>query len=580
MSAATPSSARSRQIGLRQHYSRWQSFRAGMYGRLPLIFESLIALALIVLILFVDIFFFLHHGATDIGGALIATLSLLALQTPNIGHNDQGGIVLLVVNVLFSILFAQSILNSLRVLFRKRSVAVQQLGLASTLRDHIIVCGLGRLQIRVTARLVAAGYAVVVLNRGEETSLLRRALAMRVPVVVGDATDPQALQQAGIMRARAVLAIIDGDLVDVEIALAVRSIRPDIRVILRAFNEDFDRGLEHVFGPNTAFSSSALAAPTFAVAAITRNVEQVLQLDDALLMVIPVDVPAQWQGVRALEESYGVRVLAQTSGKTTKRVFLLCTLAAFTALRNQHAIPEGEMEAIPLAVEPARDRVIICGLGKIGYRVVKLLHAMEPRPHIVVVHPNDGERSFSDEINELGDIEVILGDAREERILRQAGIDRAITVAALTSDDEINVQVGLTARRLDGQIHVVLRVFQKHLAEKLVELFGIHTAFSMTDIASATLASAGILAGITRAFYVNDQLYAVTEVVAQPNGPLVGRSVDDLCDRYHVQVLGITHAGQRTSLPTYATMVAAQDVVLVTAPIEVLAIFRQKIIGI
>lgn len=563
----------------RQRYTFWQTFRAGLYGRVALIFESLIALTLIVLILAIDITYFFQHGVQDLGSAFIKSLSLLALQLPNTSPTDQTSTVLVVVNVLFSVFFAQSVLNSLRVLFNKRSVATQQLGLAATLRNHIIVCGLGRLQIRVTARLVGAGYPVAIIHLGEETRLLRLALAMRVPVVTGDATDPLALQQAGIKHARAVLAIIDGDLIDVQVALAVRNLRPDIRVILRAFSEDFDRGLEHVFGANTAFSSSALAAPTFAVAAITRHVEQVVQLDDELLALIPVDVPANWQGLRALEERYRVRVLAESTSKGKTRAFLLCPLPAIMALSDPQVLPGGSVEAIQLAFAPPRDRVIICGLGKIGYRVVKLLHALPNHPRIVVVHPNDGERSFSDEINAMRDVEVILGDGRDERVLRQAGIDRAITVAALTSDDEINVQISVTARRIDDQIHVVLRVFQKQLAETLVSLFGIHTAFSTTDIASATLTAAALLGATTRAFYVDNQLFAVTDVPIPAHSPLIGATMDTLCDHHHVQVLKIAQGSAHTHLPGYATTLAANDIVTVTAPIITLEAFRRKADG-
>jgi voltage-gated potassium channel Kch len=390
-----------RTVVLRQRYTLWQRIRANMYGRLPLVLESLIALALITAILVVDVVFFLHHGYSTLGDALVATLGLLALQVPNVGHGDQTALTLLAFNLLFSLLFAQSVLNSLRALFTKRSFALQQQGLAATLRDHIIICGLGRLQIRAVVRLVEEGYPVAVIQQGDDSPLLQRALAMEVPVIYGNATAPDILRLAGLQRARAVLALIDGDLIDVEIALAVRAIRPDIRVILRAFSEDFDRGLEKVFGPNTAFSASALAAPTFAIAAITRHVEQAVRLGDDLLAVMPLAVPHAWNQCAALEAAYGIRILSRLPGKATDRIFALAPLAALDRLRAAGELPPGAIEAEYLKPTATHDRVIICGLGKIGYRVVKLIHQMEPHPHIVVVHLDDGEASFAEQIAEL-----------------------------------------------------------------------------------------------------------------------------------------------------------------------------------
>src|SRR5689334_10927755 len=78
----------------------------------------------------------------------------------------------------------------------------RQLG---SLRDHVIVCGWGRVGRAITAELRAAGTPLVVIDRQAEQ--LEGADAS----VLGDATDDHVLEQAGLSRARALVAALDSD---------------------------------------------------------------------------------------------------------------------------------------------------------------------------------------------------------------------------------------------------------------------------------------------------------------------------------------------------------------------------------
>src|SRR6185437_6696502 len=182
----------------RQRYTWWQRLRAGMYGRAPLLVESLLALALIALVVLVDTGYFLSaREGGNLGQALLDTVSLLTLN-PNVRPNDSFGAALVVFNLLFSVLFVQSVLNSARALFTRRPEETRQLGRAAALRDHVIVCGLGRIGMRVVTRLVEAGYQAVVVERDWSAEFVPRALEMRVPVVAGDARDAAVLRRAGL----------------------------------------------------------------------------------------------------------------------------------------------------------------------------------------------------------------------------------------------------------------------------------------------------------------------------------------------------------------------------------------------
>src|SRR5262249_30363500 len=130
------------------------------------------------------------------------------------------------------------------------------------------------------------------------------------------------------------------------------------------------------------------------------------------------------------------------------RVTLLGSLADLESLRLKNIRGSKLGMLMPQRLQhPTEqyDTVIVCGLGKVGYRVVQQLHRLSPRPQIVVVRLGDGRPEFPQRVNQLDGVRTIIGDARDPEVLREAGVERAYSVAALTSDDLLNLQIGLAA---------------------------------------------------------------------------------------------------------------------------------------
>ena len=571
-----------------QHYSIPRRIRANLYGRGTLILEATIALALLAGVLFIDVLFFQNNGSPDLLSAVDDSFKLLTLQYSLTGGGLRDG--LFIFNVLFSVLFVQSVLNTVRALVSKRSPEVRQLGLAATCSNHVIVCGLGRMGQRVITRLVESGTQVVVIERYFGSELVPRALDMRVPVVVGEADEAKVLRKAGIGKACAVIACIDGDLTDVEIALAARAERADIRVILRAFNEDFDRGLERSFGPHTAFSASALAAPTFAAATLSRDIEHVLPMGNELLGISQFRIAqkARISGtLQSVEDNYNVRIIYQidASGRQVaynpkralasgEELTVLGQIRSLEALRGSGLITGTASAPVQFLPSEQRDRIIICGFGKVGYRVVHWLALLNLSMTVIYLHDDDEHVMFAEQAARLPGIEFIHGDARKASVLRQAGIDRALAVTAVTSDDLVNLQIGLEARRLRSDVHVVLRVFNDTLAQKLPYLFGIHTAYSTSDLASSTLAAAAVIGGISHAFPGPRDLYALEERVVAKGDRLAGERVLAL-RRQQVHVIALRRVGAPGMLfPTADTILSPGDEVSIVAPLASLVHLR------
>src|SRR5256885_11929353 len=77
--------------------------------------------------------------------------------------------------------------------------------MASTYRDHVVLCGLGHLGFRVLEQLLAGGIPVVALEKHRASRHLTHARELGAPVLIRDMKEDQALIDAGIQRARAVV---------------------------------------------------------------------------------------------------------------------------------------------------------------------------------------------------------------------------------------------------------------------------------------------------------------------------------------------------------------------------------------
>jgi Trk K+ transport system NAD-binding subunit len=194
----------------------------------------------------------------------------------------------------------------------------QSLGrqVATRMREHVILVGLGSVGLRVLEYLTAAGQPVVVLESDEDNRYLARARALRVPVVFGDATVPASLEAANLAHARAVAVLTSSDLANIETGLTVADLlgerRNEVPVVLRVFDRDLAATIEDSFGFHFARSTAALAAPWFVGAALGLDIRTTFYVEDQPMLIGRVTVaPSGGLAGRQMSElSARTRVLA------------------------------------------------------------------------------------------------------------------------------------------------------------------------------------------------------------------------------------------------------------------------------
>lgn len=210
------------------------------------------------------------EGLGPLNGLYFVVTTLTTTGYGDIALRDSGvashvlGILLMLAGVsLSAVLFAMAT----DALLRKRQDLL--LGRTPTgARDHVVLCGAGDVGLRTLRELVALGERVVVVERDGGHPHLEAARELGAAVVVADAAREETLRNAGLPAARALVCATDDDLTNLRVALVGRGLVPGVHLVLRIFDRAFASRLERSVGIHVALSSSELAAPAFAAAAL------------------------------------------------------------------------------------------------------------------------------------------------------------------------------------------------------------------------------------------------------------------------------------------------------------------------
>jgi Trk K+ transport system NAD-binding subunit len=152
----------------------------------------------------------------------------------------------------------------------------------------------------------------------EPSRLGERLHEMNVPLQYGDLRWNSTLIEAGIQQAAALVVCTEDDMVNLQIALAARALKPALRVVMRIFDDQLGEQLRQTFAIDAVFSTSALAAPDFVSAALNRmNVRTVaIEGIEQAIVRLQVTLSALYDVPLAeLQEEEGLSVLLHARGE-------------------------------------------------------------------------------------------------------------------------------------------------------------------------------------------------------------------------------------------------------------------------
>jgi len=177
----------------------------------------------------------------------------------------------------FSELTAFLVEGELRHLFRRRKMK-RQIG---ELKEHFIVCGFGETGRHVVEEFQKTGTPYVVVDGSEDVVRRLRenqggAYAAML-YVIGEATDETVLLQAGLDRARGLIATLPSDKDNLVIAVVARQKNPAIRIVCRCADLSYSERMLKV-GANSTVSPNHIGGLRLASEVLRPHVVSFLDL--------------------------------------------------------------------------------------------------------------------------------------------------------------------------------------------------------------------------------------------------------------------------------------------------------------
>lgn len=188
-----------------------------------------------------------------------------------------------------------------------------------TMKGHVVVCGAGRVGYRVVVQLREMGRDVVVVEKREDAAFVSALRDEQVPLLIDDTRSPLCLPRTNVKHASAIVCATDDDLANLNIALDARRLNPDIRVVIRLFDDDLSGKVRDTFKAE-ALSSSSLAAPAMALAAMDPRIVHSFHLGKHLMVVSQFEAREGLPGldIAGLRDRFGALTLSLVRGAEEK----------------------------------------------------------------------------------------------------------------------------------------------------------------------------------------------------------------------------------------------------------------------
>jgi voltage-gated potassium channel len=174
-----------------------------------------------------------------------------------------------------------------------------------SLSDHYIICGFGRVGRQVARDLRAAGVKHVVIDGNPDNR--EAAEALGVGYIESEAADDEVLHEAGIDRAKGIIACVDSDSQNIFIALTARGLRDDILIVARASAEDSEKKLLRA-GADRVISPYKTSGAEMARVALHPQVAGAFEVADFRMEEIEVSPGCEGVG-RKLEDVRGTAMV-------------------------------------------------------------------------------------------------------------------------------------------------------------------------------------------------------------------------------------------------------------------------------
>ncbi|HEY2792682.1 MAG TPA: NAD-binding protein, partial [Micromonosporaceae bacterium] len=148
---------------------------------------------------------------------------------------------------------------------------------------RVVVCGSDTLAYRLVHELATIhGADVTVVRSGPEPDDLSVAEIPRVTVVTAARFDHAVCQRVDLASADALALVDQNDGGNIDAALLAREWAPDVRIVMRVFDETLASSMHDLLADCIVLSATAVAAPAFVAAAEGGDEPTAMRVADRL----------------------------------------------------------------------------------------------------------------------------------------------------------------------------------------------------------------------------------------------------------------------------------------------------------
>ncbi len=443
----------------------------------------------------------------------------------------------------------------------------------------IIILGAGQVGASVAENLVSEANDITLVDTdAERLELLRERIELRT--VRGNAASPSVLREAGADDADLLIAVTQSDQTNLCACKVARTLFNLPTRIARLRSGEFVDFPQLLANDNFAVDFSICPEQI-----VTDHIKHLIAFPEALQVLEFAGGVVSMIGVRAVEGSalvgHPLRALPYDVRSVERRVAAL--------YRNGEAIiPEGDavitagdevfciadsrhirqvMRDLRRSDRPLR-RIMIAGGGNIGLRLARSIEQdyniklLEISPHRAEMLATHLQRTL-----------VLLGDATDEKLLENEGIDETDLFIALTNDDEDNIMAASLAKQMGARRTLAL-INRKSYAD-LVQGGPIDIAISPAQVSIGTLLAHVRRGDVVAVHSLRRGAAEALEIVAHGNATesrVVGRRIDEIALPKGATIAAIVRAdtrmdrrvtGPKVVMPHRETVIESEDHVIV-----------------
>ena len=437
----------------------------------------------------------------------------------------------------------------------------------------VIVCGAGQVGFNIAHYLASENNDVTVIDQRPE--LIRKVSdTLDVQVVLGFASHPLVLEQAGAADADMLIAVTAADEVNMIACQVAHSLFNVPTKIARIRSQSYLQPIWANLFSREHLPIDVIISPEIEVArAITRR----LHVPGALDVIPLANDKVRLIGVRCTEQC----PLINTPLRQLTVLFPDLAIVIIGIVRDGKAIVpnsddqmlEGDevyfvvdtshvdraLSAFGREDKEAR-RIVIFGGGNIGLFLAQQLEEAHAGTSIKVIEVNKERAEFV--AKTLNRTVVLNGDVLAPEILEEASVGAAEAVVAVTNDDETNILAGLLAKRYGCQRTMTL--INKTTYSALTGPLGIDVVISPRAITVSNILQHVRRGRIHAVHSLHEGFGELIEADALETSPLVGKPLKEVKLPAGVLIGAVVHNGQVIS-PRGSTVVQAGDRVILFA---------------